>query len=162
MAAQTVLTKGTQVTKQTAQAVARVIATQTHETLKTAQDQVGLPRSENLPVSERPQETESFQESVEQFVPQLDRVQIANQERAMLSQLEAKLAQIRARKTQELASYKDAQQSKMDSQTNASAQQEVVEPQGKVRKAMGKAKKAITNLISNRKQGESKQGAGKG
>lgn len=152
----------TQTTKQVAVAVARGIANQTNETIDTAKAQVGLPSAEKPQSIDARQEVPKVVQEIQSHGPSdIDRQAIASRERAMLANLEARLAQMRAQKTQELATYNQAVQTKMDAQVQESPV-ETMAPQGKIRKAMGKAKKAVTSLISNRKQGETKQGSGKG
>lgn len=158
---QTVFKQARQSSSQAAQSVVRGIADQAGETLKNAQGQIGLPVSEKVSSPEN-----AVYESPDEFTPvtrmdTLDREAIAQEERAALAQLEAKLAQIRARRTQEVTAYKDSQQSMMDASRTPSVA-EAPQAQGKISKAIGRAKKAVTSLISNRKQGETKQGAGKG
>lgn len=159
---QTVYQKVGQTTKASAAATARAMASQSSETLKVAKAQMGLPQLEK-PVSQEHKEEvpQIVQELQKSGAESIDREAIASRERAMLSELEHRLSEIRAKRTESQMSYREAVQTTMDAQ-NASPAIEVSEPQGKIRKAMGRAKKAITSIISNRKQGETKQGSGKG
>lgn len=157
----TVYKKPIQSAVQTARAIAQGVAQQSNETLKTAQDQLGIPRAEVTPSTETQTEVpEVITDIREQGVDAIDREAIARKESAMLAQLEAQLSSLRHRRTQELAQY--AERTQMQMQDNSPQQTAPVEAQGKVSKAIGRAKKAVSSIISGRKQGETKSGAGKG
>ena len=158
---QTVFKRTTQNAAQAAQAAAKLVANEAKETFRDIQAQVGAPPTETLQQSENGEIQPQVIQGLREEGPEtFDRAAIANQERAMLANLNAQLARLQAKRSQELNTYRETQSAAM--QSPASASVENIQPQGKIRKALGKAKKAVTNILSKRKQGESKAGTGKG
>jgi hypothetical protein len=130
-----------QTSKQTAQNVAKRIAQEQLEFLKSGRDQLGV-----LPEAASPTQ-ESRQASVEQQPPQQDTKaleQRLNAEAARrLEELEAEMAKYRQQREQ---NYQ--QKIKAEQQVAQPAQVEAPKAQGKVRKAMGAMKQKLTSMTS--------------
>lgn len=160
----TLYQKPVQTAQKTAQVAARAAISQSSETLKTAQAQLGVRPPETRPRPENESAVPAVvQEIRDQGPANIDRDAIMQSERSRLAELEAELKALQAKRDQEKIQYQQTQDAQMRAVQTASATAEAfTPPQGKIKKAMGQVKKAVTSMISGRKQSETKAGSGKG
>lgn len=156
---QTIFKKTTQSAKSAAVSAAKAASREANETLKIAKDQIGVPQSEKQ-TTEKAEVPSIVNEIREKGVSDIDVAAIHARERSMLSTLEAELKAVQQKNKQQIEFYNERVKEDMQKLVSVSPVEAPV-AQSKVRKAMGKVKKAVSTIM-NRKQGETKQGSGKG
>lgn len=151
--------------KQVTRGLAQIVAQNAKQAGETAKAQLGAPPAseKNYDIDDNFYEDEGsgIFDTLKEHKAEVDVDAVHQKEKALLADLESQLKALREKRDRDLAAYNEKVVQEMQSKQAQTQMSEAAEPQGKVRKAMGKVKKAVSSIV-NRKQGETKQGSGKG